>query len=34
MFQNKSNINNIIEKNNKETEIEKCDAEIKAYQGR
>lgn len=34
MFQNKSNMNNIIDKSNKENEIEKCDAEIKAYKGR
>ena len=34
MFQNKSNVNNIIEKSDKENEREKCDAEIKAYQGR
>ena len=34
MFQDKSNANNIIEKSNKEIEIEKCDAEIKAYRGR
>lgn len=34
MFQNKSNVSNIIEKSDKENEREKCDAEIKAYQGR
>ena len=34
MFQNKSNINNVIEKSESENERENCDAEIKAYQGR
>lgn len=34
IFQNKSNVNNIIEKSNNENEREKCNAEIKAYQGR
>lgn len=34
MFQNNSNTNNIVGKSNKENEIEKCDAEIKAYKGR
>lgn len=34
MFQNKSNMSNIIDKSNKENEIEKCNAEIKAYKGR
>lgn len=34
MFQNKSNVSNIIEKSDKENEREKCDAEIKAYTGR